>query len=637
MNQELRDRYKLLYKIDSPCDLRKLSIDELPAICGDVRDFMIDTITKIGGHFGAGLGVVELTTALHYVFNTPKDKLVFDVGHQGYPHKILTGRRDLLHTIRKKDGLSGFLKPAESEYDAFGAGHASTSISAALGIATARDILKENYKVVAIIGDGAMTGGLAFEGMNNCGFQKRDITVILNDNNMSIDPNVSALSNYFNELYASSAVQKLRENIWEFTGKFDVIGDRIRRAASRIEDGVKAIVTPGVLFEAMGFNYFGPVNGHNVKKLVKILNIIKDVKGPTLLHVITQKGKGYKPAENDCHFFHAIGAINKDTGKSLKAATQNSALEYYKVFGAAMAELCKEDPKIVAVTAAMADGAGLDILEKACPGRVIDVGIAEEHAVTCAAGIAMQGAKPVVSIYSSFLQRAFDQVVHDIALQNLPVVFAIDRAGLVGEDGQTHHGLMDISFLRGVVNMIVSAPKDEQELRDLLYSALYYYKAPFSMRYPRGKSLGVQLKPFKHIPLGSWEVTKKGEDVAILAVGKMNRIAETAAIELTKHGISAQLVNCRFIKPLDENLLKELANKFDKLITVEDGYISGGFGSAVLEYFSDNDIEIKIKRLGISDKIIEHGSQEQLLNEVGLNVEGIINSTLSFVKNFAEI
>ncbi len=358
MNTELLDKYKFLQNINSPKDLRRLLVEDLPTVCDEVREFMIDTITKIGGHFGAGLGVVELTVAMHYVFNTPSDKIVFDTGHQAYPHKILTGRRDQLHTIRKKGGLSGFLKPAESEYDAFGAGHASTSISAALGIATARDFKNENYRVAAVIGDGAMTGGLAFEGMNNCGFQKRDITVILNDNNMSINPNVSALSNYFNELYASSAVQRFRENIWEFTGKFEMLGDRLRKAASRLEDGVKAIITPGVLFEAMGFNYFGPINGHNIKKLVKVLNLVKDLKGPVLLHVMTHKGKGYKPAENDCHFFHAIGSIDKETGKSLKAVQPNAAPEYYKVFGNALAEIAQTNKNIVGITAAMADGTG---------------------------------------------------------------------------------------------------------------------------------------------------------------------------------------------------------------------------------------------------------------------------------------
>ncbi len=632
MDTELLDKYRFLQNINSPKDLRKLLVDDLPTVCDEVRDFMIDTITKIGGHFGAGLGVVELTVALHYVFNTPKDKIVFDTGHQAYPHKILTGRRDKLQTIRKKGGLSGFLKPAESEYDAFGAGHASTSISAALGIATARDFKNDNYRVAAIIGDGAMTGGLAFEGMNNCGFQKRDITVILNDNNMSINPNVSALSNYFNELYASSAVQKFRENIWEFTGKFDMLGDRLRKAATRLEDGVKAIITPGVLFEAMGFNYFGPINGHNIKKLVKVLNLIKDLKGPVLLHVMTHKGKGYKPAENDCHFFHAIGTIDKETGKSLKAVQPNAAPEYYKVFGHALTEIAQTNKNIVGITAAMADGTGLDIFEKANPGRVIDVGIAEEHAVTLSAGIAIEGVTPVVAIYSSFLQRAIDQIAHDVALQNLPVIFAIDRAGLVGEDGQTHHGLLDIAFLRAIINMVVTAPKDEQELRDLLYSAVEHYKVPFSIRYPRGKSLGVPIRPFKLIPLGTWETLKHGRDVAILAVGKMVRRAEDAAVLLTNSGISAEVINCRFIKPMDSQLLDSICARFDNLITIEDGTVVGGFGSGVLEYLADKGYKNNVKILGIPDRIVEHGTQDQLMEELGLHPQGIANSIVEALK-----
>lgn len=632
MNTELLDKYKFLQNINSPKDLRRLLVEDLPTVCDEVRDFMIDTITKIGGHFGAGLGVVELTVAMHYVFNTPSDKIVFDTGHQAYPHKILTGRRDQLHTIRKKGGLSGFLKPAESEYDAFGAGHASTSISAALGIATARDFKNENYRVAAVIGDGAMTGGLAFEGMNNCGFQKRDITVILNDNNMSINPNVSALSNYFNELYASSAVQRFRENIWEFTGKFEMLGDRLRKAASRLEDGVKAIITPGVLFEAMGFNYFGPINGHNIKKLVKVLNLVKDLKGPVLLHVMTHKGKGYKPAENDCHFFHAIGSIDKETGKSLKAVQPNAAPEYYKVFGNALTEIAQTNKNIVGITAAMADGTGLDIFEKANPGRVIDVGIAEEHAVTLSAGIAIEGVTPVVAIYSSFLQRAIDQVAHDVALQNLPVVFAIDRAGLVGEDGQTHHGLLDIAFLRAILNMVVTAPKDEQELRDLLYSAIEHYKKPFSIRYPRGKSLGVPIKPFKLIPLGTWETLKNGRDIAILAVGKMVRIAEDAAIQLTNKGISAEVVNCRFIKPMDTAMLDSIAARFDDIITIEDGTVVGGFGSGVLEYFATQNLKNNVKILGIPDRIVEHGTQDQLMEELGLHPQGIADTITQLIE-----
>lgn len=622
-------KYKYLYNINSPKDLRKYSENELPLICDEVRDYLIDAITQIGGHFGSGLGVVELTVALHYVYNTPVDKLIFDVGHQGYPHKILTGRRDALHTIRKFGGLSGFLKPNESEYDAFGAGHASTSISAALGMATARDFKGEDYRVAAIIGDGAMTGGLAYEGLNNCGVRKSDITVILNDNNMSINQNVSALSNYFNDLYASSMVQKFRENIWQFTNKFD-FGDRLRRAASRLEDGVKAIVTPGVLFEAMGFNYFGPINGHNVQKLIRVLRLIKDLKGPVLLHVVTHKGKGYLPAERDSHYFHAIGTIDKKTGLSTKTIQKNTAPEYYKIFGNTLTELARKNKNLLAITAAMADGTGLDIFAKNFPERVIDVGIAEEHAVTFAAGLAMQGMTPIVAIYSSFLQRAVDQIAHDVALQKLPVVFAIDRAGIVGEDGQTHHGLLDIAFLRAICDMTVTAPKDEQELRDLLYSATEFYKVPFSIRYPRGKSLGVPIKEPKKIPYASWEITKHGTDLAILAVGKMVRIAEEAAIILTEHDISAQVVNCRFIKPMDTVMLDSISANFDHIFTIEDAIVLGGFGSGVAEYFVENDYKNNLKILGVPDRTIEHGSQEQLFEMLALHPEGVANTIRDF-------
>jgi 1-deoxy-D-xylulose-5-phosphate synthase len=620
-------KYNYLNEINSPEDLRIIPQDKLQNVCDEVREFMIDTITKTGGHFGAGLGVVELTVALHYIYNTPLDKIIFDTGHQGYPHKILTGRRDQLHTIRKKGGLSGFLKRSESEYDVFGAGHASTSISSALGVATARDLNKKDYRVIAIIGDGAMTGGLAFEAMNNCGVQKRDVTVVLNDNNVSIDPNVSALSNYFNDLYATTAVQRIRENIWELTGKMDLLGDRLRTIASKIEGSVKAIITPGILFEAMGFNYFGPVNGHNIQRLVRILRQIKDVHGPILLHIISNKGKGYAPAESDAHHLHAIGKIDRNTGKSLKKLMDGTdSLPYYKVFGKAMVELCRMNPKIVGVTAAMSEGTGLDELEHENPERFFDVGIAEGHAVTFSAGMAVEGIIPVVAIYSTFLQRAIDNIAHDCALQNLHVVFAIDRAGLVGEDGPTHHGTMDIPFLRTIPNMTVLAPKDEQELRDLLYSAVFSYtQGPVSIRFPRGKGPGVAKEPMKLIPYASWEILRDGEDIAILATGKMVHQAELACHILEEQGISARLINARFIKPLDTNILNETLENFHKIITIEEGQILGGFGSSVLEYAesqkSNRENEIYIH--GIPDKYIEHGTQQELLHMLKLDSTGI--------------
>ncbi len=631
-NMPEKSKYKYLMEINSPEDLRKLPQDKIPVVCDEVREFMIDTITRTGGHFGAGLGMVELTVALHYVFNTPQDKLVFDVGHQGYPHKILTGRRDSLHTIRQKGGLSGFLKPSESTYDSFGAGHASTSISAALGIATARDINHENYKVAAIIGDGSMTGGLAFEAMNNAGVQKRNMMVILNDNNMSIDANVSAFSNYFNEIFASTTVQSIRSNIWEMTGKLDEFGDRLRKIAGRFEGGVKAIVTPGALFESFGFKYFGPINGHNIHKLIKMLRLTKDINGPVFLHVMTQKGKGYGPAECDIHHLHAIGKIDKDTGKSLAAPSNIERPLYQDVFGEMMLELCRDNPKLIAVTAAMCEGTGLDILLKAMPERVIDVGIAEGHAITFSAGLAIEGILPVVAIYSSFLQRAYDNIIHDVALQNLKVIFAIDRAGLVGADGPTHHGVFDISFLRSIPNQIIAAPKDEQELRNLLFSAVYFYpKAPIAIRYPRGYGLGVQIKEPEHIPLGKSETLRLGSDTAVLALGKMVSPAMGATEILDGQGISCEVINARFAKPLDTEMIDDICSRFDKIITIEEGQKVGGFGSAVLQYINDAATQNpKVLILGIDDVFIEHGMQEELLSDIGLDAKGIARSIAYF-------
>ncbi|HZV12282.1 MAG TPA: 1-deoxy-D-xylulose-5-phosphate synthase, partial [Candidatus Kapabacteria bacterium] len=485
-------QYKFLFDINSPADLRKLEVKDLPVVCDEVREYMIDVISKIGGHFGAGLGVVELAVALHYVFNTPEDKLIWDVGHQAYPHKILTGRRDQLSTIRQQGGISGFLSRAESEYDVFGAGHASTSLSSALGIATARDYEHKTYKVVAVIGDGAMTGGMAYEAMNNIGLLKKDIIVVLNDNGMSIAPNVWALSNFFTEVLTKRSVQNIKGHLWELTNKMDELGDRIRKIAWRLEEGVKAVVTPGMLFEALGFKYYGPINGHNTKELVEMLRRVQDTKGPILLHVSTQKGKGYAPAENDPkQNLHAVTPFDKITGAAVKKPSAVSTPPAYtKVFGNAMVEICKQNPKVLGITAAMPDGTGLDILQKEVPDKFFDVGIAEQHGVTFAAGLATQGFIPVAAIYSTFLQRAYDQIIHDVALQKLHVVFAMDRAGLVGADGPTHHGVFDLSYLRIIPGMVVMAPKDESELRDMLYTAVNYIGGPVALRYPRGNGVG---------------------------------------------------------------------------------------------------------------------------------------------------
>lgn len=618
--------YKYLNEINYPEDLRKLPVEALPQVSNEVREFVIDTITKTGGHFGAGLGVVELTVALHYVFNTPKDKIIIDTGHQGYPHKVLTGRKNELHTIRQKDGLSGFLKRTESEYDVFGAGHASTSISAALGVATARDINKEDFNVIAMIGDGAMTGGLAFEALNNCGVQQRDILVIMNDNQFSIAPNVSAVSNYFSEIYTSETVQKIRTNIWDFAGKFDTVGDRIRKIASRIEDSVKAIVTPGVLFETLGFNYIGPVNGHNVKKLVDILQSIKTFKGPVFLHVITQKGYGYKYATRETKYLHAIGKIDKITGQSIETKPVVAPPPTYQdVFGEAVKEILATDEKVIALTAAMPGGTGLNIAQKDYPEKVIDVGIAEGHGVTFAAGMATEGITPIVAIYSTFLQRAYDHIIHDIALQHLHVVFCLDRAGLVGADGPTHHGVMDLAYLRSIPNMVLMAPKDEQELRDMLWSSVYDYKDyVVAIRYPRGGGLGTPISKMKSIPLGKWEVLNQGKDIAILAVGKMIEYAQIAIKELEEEGISVKLINARFIKPLDTEMLDSLSNKFENIITIEDGQKQGGFGSYVAEYFAEKQLKNNLSIMGIEDEFVTHGTQKELHEMIGLDHKGII-------------
>jgi 1-deoxy-D-xylulose-5-phosphate synthase len=626
--------YKYLPSINLPSDLRELPQEVLGDVCDEVREYMVDTITRVGGHFGAGLGVVELTVALHYVFDTPRDKIVIDTGHQGYPHKILTGRKDQLDTIRQKGGLSGFLKRTESEYDAFGAGHATTSISAALGMAAARDVKGEDFNVIAVIGDGAMTGGLAYEAMNNCGIQKRKILVILNDNNMSIAPNVWAISNYFTNVFTSPTLQKLRTKVGEMTDRMDDFGDRIRQVAHKLEGGIKAVLTPGMLFEALGFKYFGPVNGHNIQQLVKVLEFAKDIDGPVLLHVTTQKGKGYAPAETDRQFLHAIGKIDKITGKSLakKPAVVPPPL-YQNVFGQAMVELCEANPNVVGITAAMPDGTGLNILQEKMPHRVYDAGIAEGHAVTFAAGMACEGTVPVVAIYSTFLQRAFDHIAHDCAIQKLHVVFALDRGGVAGADGPTHHGVLDYAYLRCIQGMVVMAPKDEQELRNMLYSAVNHYKkGPVSLRYPRGNGVGTPMGPMQALPLGKGEIVRSGSDVAIIAIGNMVYPSIAAAEILLESGISAEVVNARFVKPLDTALLDDICSRFEKVITVEDGQKQGGFGSAVLEYIgTKHNRSVDVLLHGIDDVFVEHGTQEELWHDLALDAEGIAATVRAFI------
>lgn len=635
-NTQFETNYKILPNINSPADLKRLSVKDLEILADEIRDFIIDIISKNGGHLGASLGAVELTLALHYVFNTPEDKIIWDTGHQGYVHKIITGRKDVFHTIRQFKGISGFLKRSESIYDVFGAGHTSTSISAALGIATARDLNKENYKVVAVIGDGAMTAGLAYEAMNNAGVLRKNLIVILNDNNMSISPNVWAISKYFTELIASERYNKFKSFVWDLTGQLDGIGDRIRKLTARIEGGVKAIITPGMLFESLGFRYFGPINGHNIAKLIRILNEIKNLNGPILLHVITQKGKGYRPAEEDEQKFHGVTPFDKITGKMYKSDKPQPP-SYTKVFGETVLQLAKRNDKIVGITAAMPEGTGLNILAKEIPSRFFDVGIAEQHAVTFAAGLATQGHIPICAIYSTFLQRAFDQIIHDVALQHLHVVFAIDRAGLVGADGPTHHGAFDLSYLRLVPGMVIMAPKDESELRDMLYTATVYDKGPIAIRYPRSNGVGVPLKEdFDLIEIGKAEILKEGKDIAVLAIGSMVYPALESAEILQKHGIDAMVVNMRFVKPLDENLLDFIFENFDKVVTLEENTIRGGFGSAVLEYAVSKGItNVKFLIHGIPDEFIEHGTQQELWHMLKLDPDGIaqkIIDTFKFTK-----
>jgi len=565
------------------------------------------------------------------VFDTPNDKLVWDVGHQGYIHKILTGRREQLRTIRQKDGISGFLKRSESEYDAFGAGHASTSLSAALGIATARDFQKKNYKVVAVIGDGSMTGGMAYEAMNNIGLLKKDIIVILNDNKMSISPNVWTLHNYFNEVLANPSYNRFRNFMWDATQKFEKkVGDRVRHIASKLESGVKGVVTPGMMFEALGFRYFGPVNGHNVVNLIKIMEEIREFHGPILLHVITEKGKGYIPAKDHYQKFHASTPFDKETGIAPKKEGAKPA--FTKIFGEALVEICKQNERVVGITAAMADGTGLDILQKAMPERYFDVGIAEQHAVTFAAGMATEGYTPVVAIYSTFLQRAFDQIVHDVAIQKLPVIFVMDRGGLVGADGPTHHGSLDLSYFRCVQGTVIMAPKDEQELRNMLYTATLYRQGPIAIRYPRGNAIGVELKPFEKLEIGKGEIIETGTDAAIIAVGNMVQMALKAREELAAEGIEIEVVNARFIKPLDSALLRDVFSRHRKVLTVEDNVIIGGFGSAILEFMNQNKIhETDVIVHGLPDRFIGHAEPAQLYEELKMDGKGIAQIIREFL------
>jgi 1-deoxy-D-xylulose-5-phosphate synthase len=616
----------LLSKITTPEDLRKLDPADLVQVSSELRQFIIDVVCNNPGHFGASLGVVELTVALHYVFNTPYDKLIWDVGHQAYGHKILTGRREVFSTNRRYKGISGFPKMAESEYDSFGTGHSSTSISAALGMAHAARAKGENRHVVAIIGDGAMTAGEAFEGLNNAGIGKSDILVILNDNNMAIDANVGALKEYLLDITTSKTYNKFKDKVWRGLGVLGKLGPNARSLASQLEAGAKStFLDRSNLFEGLNFRYFGPIDGHDVLHLTKVLEDLKSIPGPKLLHCITVKGKGFKQAEENQTTFHAPGKFDKETGEIITTSDSGLPLTYQEVFGNTILELAKQNDKIIGITPAMPSGSSLNIMMKAMPERTFDVGIAEQHAVTFSAGLASQGMIPFCNIYSSFIQRAYDQIIHDVALQNLHVVFCLDRGGLVGADGATHHGFFDMAFMRAIPNMIVSAPMDELELRNMMYSAqLEKNKSPFSIRYPRGRGMFTEWKkPFLDIDVGKGRQISEGNDLAILSIGHPGNFASAVVKKLAKENISVAHYDMRFVAPIDKEILHTVFKKFKHIITVEDGVLKGGFGSAVVEFMSDNGYNSEVRRLGIPDYFVEQGTQEELQRECGFDAEGI--------------
>jgi 1-deoxy-D-xylulose-5-phosphate synthase len=611
----------LLDSVQSPQDLKRLSIPDLQRLAVELREFVTRSVSQTGGHLAPNLGVVELTLALHTVFDTPSDRIVWDVGHQSYIHKILTGRRDRFHTLRQTGGLSGFPKITESEYDAYGAGHASTAISAALGLATARDLKGETNRVIAVVGDGALTGGLAFEGLNNAGGSKRDLIVVLNDNRMSISPNVGAMSKYLNKLIAAPLYNRFKNAVWRLTGRLSRGSTFVRSTVHRIEELLKAIFVPSVLFERFGFRYFGPVDGHDLPRLLWLFREIRKLHGPILVHVMTTKGKGYPFAERNATKFHGVGSFCLETGEP--AAHRHPT--YTEVFGRTLVELAEADPRLVAVTAAMADGTGLCDFANRFPDRFFDVGIAEGHAVTFAAGMARQGLKPVVAIYSTFLQRAFDPILHDVALQTLPVVFAVDRGGLVGEDGPTHHGSFDLSYLRLVPNLVVMAPKDENEFRDMLFTAARYGEGPVAVRYPRTETLGLPRKPlFEMLPIGRAETLRHGADVALFAVGDMVSRTLEAADLLGARGIQSLVVNARFVKPLDEDAVLMAARTCRLLVTLENNTVVGGFGCGVSEVLSRTGITgIRVLHLGLPDRFVPHGRLGDLFTQVGLDPQSI--------------
>lgn len=616
---------KVLPSIQSPRDLRLIKKEHLPTLCEELRQTIIQTASHNGGHLGSSLGAVEIITALHYVFNTPDDKIVYDTGHQAYAHKLLTGRQKDFSTLRQEGGLSGFPKRTESNFDTFGVGHASTAISAALGMAIARDQKHEKNKVIAVVGDGCLTGGMAYEAMQNAGLLRTDMLVILNDNQMFISKRVGALGKALTKLLTTKYMQLAEEKATNFLKRFDELGNNAAKLAKR----ARAILFPGTLFEEMGFRYFGPVNGNDINEMIEVLENLKDVKGPVMLHVVTKKGKGYKPAEEKPTKFHGIGIFDVETGDSLGKA---SCMTFTQAFSKALLTLAEKDPSITAITAAMPEGTGLDSFRDKYPSRYFDVGIAEEHAATFAAGLAAGGVKPVVALYSTFAQRCYDQILHDICLQNLPVVFALDRAGLVGEDGPTHHGVFDLSFLRDMPNLILAAPADENEMQHLLKTA-FEAKAPFVLRYPRGAGFGIALdKEPKALPIGKGVWLKKGKDATILAIGNRVHPALDAAQKLAEKGVDCGVVNMRFVRPLDKKLIDEALKISPRLVTVEDNMLSGGFGSAVAEYLADKQADFKLLRLGIGDEFVPHGKCASLYDKVGISAEQMTKHILKWMK-----
>jgi len=625
----------ILENIESPGDLKPLSIDELNILAKELRKFIIETVSDTGGHLASNLGVIELTLALHYHLNSPKDKIIWDVGHQSYPHKILTGRREQFHTIRQYKGLSGYPKSKESIHDIIETGHSSTSISAALGIALARDLKKRNDRIYSVIGDGALTAGMAFEALNHAGHLGTDMTVILNDNGMSISQNVGAMSHYLSNLRTDPRVHKMKEDMEFIISKIPKIGSTVSKSVERIKDGFKYIFLSGILFEELGFTYIGPLDGHNISELINNFQKADLIKGPVLIHVNTKKGKGYKPAETQPSKFHGVSPFIIDNGESKK---EKKKLSFSQIFGQSLVKIADKDQDVVGITAAMPEGTGLDLLKDKYPNRFFDVGIAEQHAITLASGLAKGGKKPVVALYSSFLQRAYDQVIHDVCIQNLPVTIAIDRSGIVGSDGETHQGTFDLSFLRIVPNMIVMAPRDENQLQHMLYTAINSGK-PAAIRYPRGEIYGVEVDQLpKEIPIGTAELMREGDDLLIIAIGNTVYPALEAAEFLEKQGIDIGVLDGRFIKPLDEKQIINKMKEYKNILTVEEQVLAGGFGSAILELANTNGLyDLQIKRLGLPDNFIEHGSQKRMRNIYKLDSHGIAEKALEFVNTKLEV